>query len=84
MSKELLNKLDTFEKIFKLYSPIPAYDYTKKRLAKLDELATEIRIVSGYTLEKLLELFMAGYTLEAPEYKSLEEVFNGKTEETNQ
>lgn len=47
---------------------------------ELDELATKIELVSGYSLKELLELFKAGYTLEAPEYKSLEEVFNGKTE----
>lgn len=82
MSKELLNKLDTFEKISELYRRMPTY--IEKQFAKLDRLATEINIVSGYSLEELLKLFSAGYTLKAPEHKSLEEVFNGKTEKSNQ
>ena len=78
---ETSNQSDTFEKIFSCYSSVPTY--AEKQLAKLDKLATEIKIVSGCNLEKLLELFLAGYTLKAPEYKSLEEVFNGKTKEEN-
>ena len=42
------------------------FDSNTKRLAELDRLATEIEITSGYSLEKLLELFLVGYTLEAP------------------
>lgn len=35
---------------------------------ELDELAIKIELVSGYDLKKLLELFLAGYTLKAPEF----------------
>ena len=44
---------------------------------ELDELCTKIEAVSGYTVEQLLELFMAGYILQEPKYKSLRELGEG-------
>lgn len=38
-----------------------------KRLVELDELYTKFQMVSEYTPERLLELFMAGYELRPPE-----------------
>lgn len=43
-----------------------------KRLAELDELYTKIQAVSGYTPEKLLEFFVAGYELRPPEQNTAE------------
>lgn len=62
------NDPDTFDKIFNCYSSVPTY--TEKLHVRLDELAIKIRRVSGYNLETLLELFKAGYTLKAPNYKN--------------
>lgn len=62
-------KLTELTEINKLLNWSRVTDITK-RLAELDRLATEIEIVSGYNLEKILELFLAGYTLEAPNYKA--------------
>ena len=42
-----------------------------KEYARLDKLANSIEAVSGYSLEKLLQLFMVGYTLKAPENVSM-------------
>lgn len=39
--------------------------YTE-RLLELDELYLKIQIVSGYTAEQLLEMFMAGCTIQPP------------------
>lgn len=45
------------------------------RLLELDELYTKVRIVTGFTVEQLLEMFTAGYTLEKHDYsKSFEEM----------
>lgn len=46
---------------------------TSRELAKCEELHSKLFKVSGYTVEKLIELFAAGYELKAPEYKSMEE-----------
>lgn len=53
--------------------------YTE-RLLELDELYLKIQIASGYTVEQLLEMFMAGYSMQPPpEPVSLEQIFNEKT-----
>lgn len=45
-----------------------------KRADNLDKLYTKIQAVTGITPERLLELFLEGYTLQAPDYrKELEE-----------
>lgn len=44
------------------------------RIAELDQLATEIQTLTGYSLEELKNLFAAGYTLEAPKQISMEEL----------
>lgn len=41
---------------------------------KAEEEAARLRQVSGYSVEKLIELFAAGYTLQPPVYKSMSEV----------
>lgn len=38
-----------------------------EKYVRLDELVNSIEAVSGYSLEKLLKLFLAGYTLKAPQ-----------------
>lgn len=38
------------------------------RILELDELYTKIKIVTGFTAEQLLDMFLAGYTLESPDY----------------
>lgn len=57
---------DTFAKIF---SGLLTPSSITKRHSELYRLVTEIEYVSGYNLETLLELFKAGYTLKAPDYK---------------
>ncbi len=45
------------------------------RARELDELYTKLQIITGFTVEQLLEMFAAGYTLEKPDYsKSFEEM----------
>ena len=45
------------------------------RVRELDELYTRLQVVTGFTVEQLLEMFAAGYTLEKPDYsKSFEEM----------
>ena len=45
------------------------------RVRELDELYTKLQIITGFTVEQLLEMFAAGYTLEKPDYsKSFEEM----------
>ena len=45
------------------------------RARELDELYTKLQIITGFTVEQLLEIFAAGYTLEKPDYsKSFEEI----------
>lgn len=47
------------------------------RVKELDELYTKLQAVTGFTAERLLELFAAGYTLEKPDYeKSMQELAN--------
>ena len=45
------------------------------RARELDELYTKLQIITGFTVEQLIEIFAAGYTLEKPDYsKSFEEI----------
>lgn len=45
------------------------------RVRELDDLYTKLYAVTGFTAEQLLEMFVAGYTLEKPDYsKSFEEM----------
>ena len=44
------------------------------RLAELDELHLSIQKVSGYTVEQLLQMFLAGCEMKRPEYPSIEEI----------
>lgn len=47
------------------------------RVRELDELYTKLQIVTGFTAERLLEIFAAGYTLEKPDYsRSFDEMAN--------
>lgn len=41
------------------------------RLLELDELYLSIQKVSGFTVEQLFEMFMAGYTMEPPSQRQL-------------
>ena len=52
---------------------VPVMDGTLDRIAELDRLATEIQVLTGYSLEELKNLFAAGYTLEAPRQISMQE-----------
>lgn len=52
---------------------VPAMAEDWGRIAELDQLATEIQALTGYSLEELKGLFAAGYTLEAPKQISMEE-----------
>lgn len=46
-----------------------------KRADDLESLYTEMQAVTGLTPERLLELFLEGYTLQAPDYrKNFEEM----------
>ena len=46
-----------------------------KRMLELDELYTKLQVVTGFTAERLLEMFADGYTLEKPDYaKSFEDM----------
>lgn len=53
---------------------VPAMAETWARIAELDRLATEIQVLTGYSLEELKNLFAAGYTLEAPKQVSMEKL----------
>lgn len=37
-----------------------------KEVERLDRMATELQKISGYSLEDLLSMFLAGYTLTPP------------------
>jgi hypothetical protein len=41
-------------------------------LGKYIEKETNLIQVSGFDIDKLIELFAAGYTLQPPDYKSME------------
>ena len=40
------------------------------RTLELDELYTKIQAITGFTVEQLLDMFLAGYTLEPPDYST--------------
>jgi hypothetical protein len=41
-------------------------------IRKYEESVSKLIIVSGYDVEKLIELFAAGYTLQPPNYKDID------------
>lgn len=43
-------------------------------LMELDSVATEIQVLTGYSLRELKGLFAAGYTLKAPKQMTMEEL----------
>lgn len=43
------------------------------QVQELEELYTKLHAVTGFTAEKLLEMFAAGYVLEKPDYSKLTE-----------
>lgn len=56
-------------------SPLTPPNEWVNRVRELDELYTKLQIITGFTVEQLLEMFAAGYTLEKPDYsKSFEEM----------
>ena len=70
----LLKKIQNFQPWYKKPTLTPPNEWVS-RLLELDELYTKVRIVTGFTVEQLLEMFTAGYTLEKPDYsKSFEEM----------
>ena len=55
-------------------TPPPPNEWVK-RMLELDELYTKLQVVTGFTAERLLEMFADGYTLEKPDYaKSFEDM----------
>lgn len=58
-----------------LQSTLPPLNEWVKRMLELDELYTKLQVVTGFTAERLLEMFADGYTLEKPDYaKSFEDM----------
>lgn len=45
-----------------------------ERLAKLDDLYLSIQKISGFTVEQLLNMFMAGYKMSAPKYGAISQL----------
>lgn len=45
-----------------------------ERLAKLDDLYLSIQKISGFTVEQLLDMFMAGYEMSAPKYGAISQL----------
>ena len=45
-----------------------------ERLAKLDDLHFSIQKISGFTVEQLLNMFMAGYEMSAPKYEAISQL----------
>lgn len=52
------------------------------RARGLDELYTKLQAVTGFTAEQLLEMFLAGYTLEKPDYSKASEEMASLAETT--
>lgn len=52
----------------------PWPESTLRHVQELDRLATEIQAITGFTLEELKGLFLAGYTLQAPKQMTMEEL----------
>lgn len=58
--------------------------YLVSRLRELDELCTKLYAVTGYSVEQLLALFLAGYTLSFPKpAASMEEIGSSPWFQTN-
>lgn len=55
---------------------LPDPDSNAKAIALLEEQNAKLMQVSGYDIEKLIELFAAGYTLKAPEPPKKLELLN--------
>lgn len=55
---------------------------TLRHVQELDRLATEIQAITGFTLEELKGLFLAGYTLQAPKQMTMEELLGELEKET--
>lgn len=60
------------KKIKVTLQPMP--ESTLRHVQELDRLATEIQAITGFTLEELKGLFLAGYTLQAPNQMTMEEL----------
>lgn len=60
------------KKIKVTLQPLP--ESTLRHVQELDRLATEIQAITGFTLEELKGLFLAGYTLQAPKQMTMEEL----------
>ena len=70
----LLKKIQNFQPWYKKPTLTPPNGCVS-RLRELDELYTKLHAVTGFTVEQLLEMFAAGYTLEKHDYsKSFEEM----------
>lgn len=44
------------------------------RISELDDLYLSIQKVSGFTVEQLLNMFMAGYEMSAPKYEAISQL----------
>lgn len=60
------------KKIKVTLQPLP--EPTLRHVQELDRLATEIQAITGFTLEELKGMFLAGYTLQAPKQMTMEEL----------
>lgn len=63
---------------------VPTTTEAWDRIAELDRLATEIQVLTGFTLEELKNLFAAGYTLKAPKQISTEELLGELRKEAHE
>lgn len=68
------------KKIKVALQPLP--ESTLRHVQELDRLATEIQAITGFTLEELKRLFLAGYTLQAPKQMTMEELLGELEKET--
>lgn len=68
------------KKIKVTLQPLP--ESTLRHVQELDRLATEIQAITGFTLEELKGLFLAGYTLQAPKQMTMEELLGELEKET--
>lgn len=76
-NKKLRAELENYRKGHReeAISPLTPPNEWVNRVRELDELYTKLQIITGFTVEQLLEMFAAGYTLEKPDYsKSFEEM----------
>ena len=76
-SKKLRAELENYRKGHReeAISALSSPNEWVNRVRELDELYTKLQIITGFTVEQLLEMFAAGYTLEKPDYsKSFEEM----------